>query len=562
MSQSRETSGFASLRAKFEQGQQDNNTSPPSRGRSPAGSLPGEQIRPLSKVRTNFVAVEPSGHMSSSLNVPAAGDGALDGVKESKILTSKSDLGAEESNHSGKALEGGQEAGSNSSKSNPLGTKPADRKVEGNRSSLITPATTTTGLGTILKGSPFEGEESKVNSPPRKRPSQTPQATTKQVSAPQGPPAGDDKKLQPNKPLQPDLKSRQNTNGVQPKKADEPVARAKPSGSLESKDTVASRRAEDQRFNKPAPSETPKSFPNRAAHSSNGPSKAPVPSKSPKDSLPSSSAPNAKTTTQASQSEKPSQRASDLIKRVAKAPIAKAASKTTNSGSTSASTSKPSDKATASSTGFVKPRPKSPTRPARLPAAATAATTSSAAKHDGEEAKVPTRSPSRQSNVSGPSSRRIDSLSKQSRTARASLPANSRQPDKPKPKARASLAPNAASSGNFLERMMRPTQSSSQKVHEKVEPKSPPRRNTGSASHAIRPKRTSGESTSSIAEREESGEASHDPKDDHRGPSTNNQIGESPSDVNVLPLLNGDSKENTEGANEEESAHIPSAAET
>ena len=144
-----------------------------------------------------------------------------------------------------------------------------------------------------------------------------------------------------------------------------------------------------------------------------------------------------------------------------------------------------------------KARPRSPTKPVKLPAAVTATTASSDAKHD--DGASQSRSPSRQSNVPTVSKARIDSLSKP-RTMRASLPANSKPLDKSKAKPRTSLAPGPAPSGSFLERMMRPTQSSAQKVHEKVEPSSPPRRNLGSGNQANKTKRKSAGSSADKSE--------------------------------------------------------------
>lgn len=155
------------------------------------------------------------------------------------------------------------------------------------------------------------------------------------------------------------------------------------------------------------------------------------------------------------------------------------------------SNAKPSTQANPSSPpGFAKPKPKPPTRPVKLPASATASTAASAAKVDG--AQLPSRSPSRISNSSMPNKARVSSQPKTkpeqvrpkqfnnvSKPARASLPAGSRPSDKPKVKPRMSMASAKAPEGSFLDRMMRPTQSSASKTHEKVEAKSPPRKAAG-----------------------------------------------------------------------------------
>lgn len=127
---------------------------------------------------------------------------------------------------------------------------------------------------------------------------------------------------------------------------------------------------------------------------------------------------------------------------------------------------------------FTKPRPKSPTRPARLPGSATAPTAASTAKLDAAPAastKPKDRVPS-----NPPSLRQ--------KPARTSLPAGSKPAEKikEKTKSRLSSASSKVPEGSFLDRMMRPTQSSSQKTHEKVEAKSPPNKTSG-----VRPNRKS-----------------------------------------------------------------------
>lgn len=135
---------------------------------------------------------------------------------------------------------------------------------------------------------------------------------------------------------------------------------------------------------------------------------------------------------------------------------------------------------------ITKTRPKSPTRPVRLPAAATATTASSAAKvGEGQ----PSRSPSRSSinNTRKPAvpgrDRAAPSTNTRKSTSRTSLPAASNESQKLK--ARVSAASAKAPEGSFLARMMRPTQSSASKTHEKVE-------HAVSKSHSTRPKRKSG----------------------------------------------------------------------
>lgn len=125
-------------------------------------------------------------------------------------------------------------------------------------------------------------------------------------------------------------------------------------------------------------------------------------------------------------------------------------------------------------------RPKSPTRPVRLPASATAPTTSSAAKLGGAGLAASTtnlgRKPSTlkkdgkppMSRVTGPSASTL-----QKKPSRPSLPL---QNGHERPKSRVSTAGSKAPDEGFLARMMRPTASSASKTHEKVEPKTPPKK--------------------------------------------------------------------------------------
>ncbi|KZF26261.1 hypothetical protein L228DRAFT_242703 [Xylona heveae TC161] len=155
------------------------------------------------------------------------------------------------------------------------------------------------------------------------------------------------------------------------------------------------------------------------------------------------------------------------------------------------------NKQTVTSSG-AKSRSKSPTRPARLPAAATVPTASSAAKSGTGS------SPSRSNNLSRKSSKVARNPSSGTRpTAQPSTV--SRKPQAPsaqdhseRPGSRASHPGPKISRDDFFARMMRPTASSASKVHEKVEPKThapakkPLPKSGSSATHAPRTGLTEG----------------------------------------------------------------------
>ncbi|KAI0976915.1 hypothetical protein F4678DRAFT_128969 [Xylaria arbuscula] len=142
-------------------------------------------------------------------------------------------------------------------------------------------------------------------------------------------------------------------------------------------------------------------------------------------------------------------------------------------------------------TGFVKPKPKSPTRPVKLPSSLTTHTASSAQKH-GNTSTVPaprqslsrasgnvanstlnTRSPSRNS-VSAVSTSATRTLKHKPSSLGRSRPSLG---PPPKLEAKEQHPPKRDSQVDegFLARMMRPTQSSAKKVADKA-PVSPPRR--------------------------------------------------------------------------------------
>ena len=182
---------------------------------------------------------------------------------------------------------------------------------------------------------------------------------------------------------------------------------------------------------------------------------------------------------------------------------------------------------------FTKPRPRSPTRPVRLPGSATAPTAASAARLDA----IPP--PTAKSRDRVPPS----STSLRPKPARTSLPAGSKPAEKA-PKSRLSTASSKAPEGSFLDRMMRPTQSSSQKTHEKVEAKTPPKKTSG-----VRPKR---KSDASEKARSENAEGKGEPTES--APSTPVQA---PNDSSEAPNAN-EAKKSIDEAAPASPAPVPS----
>lgn len=153
-----------------------------------------------------------------------------------------------------------------------------------------------------------------------------------------------------------------------------------------------------------------------------------------------------------------------------------------------------------SGTGLAKPKPRSPTRPVNLPSHLTAQTAASAAKHGDESHVEPHKDQTAgKSKAPGPTAPKHPALPHR-KAPRASMPAagSSKAAEKEKIKPRMSVTGGSASGGSFLERMMRPTQSSAQKTADRVEPgkSSPPRKAFGSRSvSGSGPKTVTGGST-------------------------------------------------------------------
>ncbi|MCJ1427164.1 hypothetical protein MMC29_005067 [Sticta canariensis] len=494
------------LRAMFEQNQ--DSTSPPSRGRSPAGSeaLIGDNSRPLSKVRTSFVSVERIGPMGPLNGVKKSSDNVEqglggDGRGEPKVAASPTrsqtlKVNGNGTHHSpskteakGETIESdekvvkehnnaelstfdGSEAppakmtdasvdkpdpASNVEFDSTQASNPKDEKY--NEASK--PADEPKDLGAILKGSSFEHE-----------PGGNLNAAEGQDSAPSD-----------TKPSSPKQKSEldHDVSGSPSK----PQTAAKPT--LKPKPTPGSSRPSAS-SSKKFSAKAPKSEVTVSNEISTGSPKTP-------------NSPNVVGRRASSKTASPRQPGHSMApnhtnRESRKEPIPRTVRHSIGTKVPEAAGTK-SEKIVSTTNGnsakksgpislITKTQPKSPTRLVRLPAAATATTASSAAKV-GEA--PPSRSPSRSSvsNSRKPALLGRDRAAPPSiarkPTSRTSLPTASNESQKPK--ARVSTASAKAPEGSFLARMMRPTQSSASKTHEKVE-------HAVTKSHPTRPKRKSG----------------------------------------------------------------------
>ena len=551
--------GVASLRARFEENTKSE--SPPSRGRSPAGSITSASSRPISKVRTSFISVEPSGQMGDFLGTKdllkpetaAVGDSA----EESKGISGGADVEGENRGRAQTAAPAPSRPEEDSSATTTnmdllsSGNTPAshtDKTLSATDESTASPATpdisgkneissaadkltgNVADLGSILKGSSFEKEQ--IQAPKDESPLPKPES----VSQPQA-------TTTVTRPAKPSTAPTSVVNG-KPKdtRSAEPNITA-PSEKTEgavSKETKRIHKISDVSKTGPAKEEIetkpaqPKIAPSVDSFVAKGIKSSTRPRTPPGITAPAKEAIPAAASLSSPDQPIPAKSEVEQVKATSKpevgdppaesptsegilAPKTNESAKTKKIGDgvtskpspskevrmSNAKSTKPSNPttATASSTGFMKPKPRSPTRPAKLPSHLTAPTAASAAKldHSAPAASQPARSPSRTSNV--PATSKPNAFKKPStgaaaaqrlkRPPRASMPvpgAISKPTEKPK--ARQSMAGGSrpsTGSNSFLERMMRPTQSSAQKTHEKVEvgKQSPPRK-TGTASGGSR----------------------------------------------------------------------------
>ncbi|KAI9727838.1 MAG: hypothetical protein M1834_007884 [Cirrosporium novae-zelandiae] len=500
--------GVRNLRAMFENNNNNaNNDAPPSRGRSPADSDTSGTNRPLSKVRTSFIAVERSSSKGPQIGLRRAGDVSerssdSGGAKDTSPLQEKAGMSHDTvekppSEHStehsdkastptplevrgenfsnrinnafGSALNGGK-----IENQEPL--RPTSDKMNGGGNFQENQQQPNRGsIGAILKGSAFD------KTPPKEADISSPAASPEQIS--------------PSKP-EPQKESPAPSETAEPgddaKPAERPITPAaqttepQPAENTKSATEVAPAKATatEKALAKVAPA---KGSPKKVASASSR--KAPVSSKGPKTpTKPQSRQPSKATSPKAhtmSKDTKPSPKTTKAVQN---------ASPATSTGSTQRkiSATSPNNK--------VKPR--SPTRPIRLPTNLTAPTAASAAK-TASAASAPAaapRAPSRTRGantelrrkpstnlhksgapVSSKTATHAPATSVRNKTSRQSLasqpPPVLHRSSMDRPRSRVSMtATTKLADEGFLARMMRPTASSASKVHDKTDAVSPPQK--------------------------------------------------------------------------------------
>lgn len=535
----RQSSGVRNLRAMFEN---STAASPEPRGRSPGARLDADGNRPPSKVRASFVSVEPHAHLvrdlgatkgtAEGVNSPAAHR------RESFSVSEDVDAGAVAELK--RVVSEEKEARKNSE---VIEEAIPEQAVETRESSRAPPAIREIqdempNLGSIMKGADFPeptpAEEQKpAEEPAAPEPVQAPAEPSKEIesieekmaalSVAETPADNPDKTsgAQEEACLKPaDPKDEATVSGGE---ALPPPAEVLPSTNKTTTATPKMSKAETAtpskaKTNGTAAKGTTNGTPSgkkpaaistaKASASQASAAKSPLP-RSPGLSRKPPTTPKAASTASAARGpavtkEHPKPSSS---KDTTKAPAPKAsrtslrpatATATTTSTASAAAKAKapvtetkkpaakpataaPSSKnnATTSPSGFKKPRPKSPTRPVRLPSHLTAPTASSAAKHEEDGGQKLGRKPSTATRPVAPKA----APAARKQASRASLAPSTSAAAPKRPVSQASTRGGA--DDGFLARMMRPTASSASKNHDK--PASPPRR-AASTRAATKPK--------------------------------------------------------------------------
>ncbi|MCJ1292422.1 hypothetical protein MMC34_003972 [Xylographa carneopallida] len=547
----RSSSGVRGIRAMFEA--KGENTSPPSRGRSPVGSegVRSTSSRPLSKVRTSFVTVERSGLLGPVIGlrkmsdtgdaVPRMGNGTngdTSSLNKDQVAPGQHVEAIGES-FPGSTLNGVQvmeipenvkrgEIEGNLNFDGPSSSlEPVDKvepealasqntKTDTNgianptpialkttaEDSAAAPSDNIEDLGHVLKGSSFEPEDSTASQtltlPENGAASKSPENKNKNSVTPGHETVN---ALSNGKPVR-SSKSAADPKSLSNRPAAISTKGVTPQGPKSSQPQSAGNGIKSAKPNTP---KTPITTSQNASSKTSSPRQPLGKTNSPRQTLPGKSTSRVSTgiSTNSPISSAPKTSLEPFVgvgkTRYSSKPLTSdvVSSKRVTSTSSlkqphgaTAATSEAKKPTTASSALPKKPTPKSPTRPARLPAAATAPTAASAAKL-GANSSV---HPSNATSTIGTSTDRKSSTQKKDRLAsgprvvpaasavqglqkkssRPSLPTSSHLADRPK--SRASTVGSKPPDEGFLARMMRPTASSASKAHEKFEPKSPPRK--------------------------------------------------------------------------------------
>jgi len=437
--------GVKNLRAMFENKHSDQSTSPPSRGRSPNGSVSSANpnSRPVSTVRASFVSVEHPGETSQPAQLGLMEQSDVSNMAEAREQPMVGDVDS--------AVDG-------------------SIANEARASSANEP-----GLGVILKGSPFEGAA--VPEPEPEQPNSTAEPGTPRSSLAE-------QNLEKSKmngsttKVTPAMDSARSRDNPTPKSESATKKSAKPLPSSLDTKTAAPKSSNSPTTPRKSPllqKKTQQSPPtvngySPAIRTRGGVSKIQGVMQS------ADKAKDERAKAEQSKMDAPREEKRNPLKNV-KAPSV--ASKPTAASRAHA------QKQDAVSTEPKQPRSPTTARSGKLPAAAMKSTAASAARKDAnyeseEAAKATAERVSRMVGAPRANASASTRASLAKKSTRSSL-ANGDERAKPS-KARTSTAQKPADE-SFLARLTRPTAASAQKTHEKVQVNSPPRPRQTSATY-------------------------------------------------------------------------------
>ncbi|RMX86127.1 hypothetical protein D0869_03310 [Hortaea werneckii] len=516
MSTERSSSAVRNLRSIFENKGSDN--SPDARGRSTSGlsNETSNSSRPTSRIRANFVSVEPP-KMSALAPEEGVGKGSAEGKRESTADIRRGSFTANTDEEALALKETVSEEAHRREEESKIAQPIPEAAVE---SSGQTSAQTS-GAGTPqmqatqdtkvqpVAVDPSPEQEAKVKEdkepanpdkpttaaeeePVEMRPAEP--ANEEAVSGGQAlPPVTEDlrhSEVQESAPAAaapaavetPEQKAPEaETTATEAVATEAPSTESVPTGPLTTEPPVNEAPATAQldkaaqTVKKPEPKETASAkTPSTAAKASPKPTQSAPTARS---STGGSKSPAATKKQASAPSEAPKQK--QPVKKASRtsltAPTASSMSKSHNTDRTSTTSSKPS---TAAKPEASKPKT---TKPIDLPSRLTAPTASSRAKHEPESAQAPAPRPSAASSKPSaapkPKPKPTSTTSSARPTPRSSL-APSQRPESRTSGTSAAPKKPAPADGSFLERMMRPTAASANKSHDKhdkTEVKSPPR---------------------------------------------------------------------------------------
>lgn len=437
------TGGVRNLRAIFEhKPSEEQSVSPPSRGRSPAHSEASINSRPVSKVRTSFVVVERPGHIDEA---------PLWGLQKASDVTPMADIKLDFEN--GSSDNGAPKTPNSHSQANGLHSDlhsppRQDNADEGTQS----------GLGGILKGSPFEASppisRSNLNGTVARESSMSPTSQKKTMST-----------------------SRTNgtINSKTTKSADSPYTQTKSIGGR-IKDAVFSdynHRLPPVKLNTTKEAKPIKPLPTRHVPPTNTSVQPPTSPRTPRaPSSPKLEKPLTRGSAAKPAAVAESAKTGSELARKSPTQLRETRGMSMQTHSPPATRMRPSPpKMNGAKKEIKSSAPESKSQLTNVPASVAAPTAASVARNNGTTnlGRKPTVTrrdplPSKITTTVAPAAKKA---------SRTSLLGQKNGTDRTKPRTSAARSTKAPDDG-FLARMMRPTASSAQKTHDKAAPSSPP----------------------------------------------------------------------------------------